>query len=89
MTSLAQAEVCGSALDPFSGDLDALTKRAKSRELADTRDIYERIYRGKMQSDAECSGYCQRYGYQSKTGKGLAVNPRDIGHYFLSPSIFQ
>ena len=48
MTSLSQAEICGSAMEPFSVDLDALAKRAKSRKAADTRDIYERIYRGSM-----------------------------------------
>lgn len=48
MTSLSQAEICGSEMEPFSVDLDALTKRAKSRGAADTRDIYERIYRGSM-----------------------------------------
>ena len=48
MTSLSQAEICGGAMEPFSVDLDALTKRAKSREAADTRGIYERIYRGSM-----------------------------------------
>ena len=48
MTSLSQAEICGSAMEHFSVDLDALTKRAKSREAADTRGIYERIYRGSM-----------------------------------------
>ena len=48
MTSLSQAEICGSAMEPFSVDLDALAKREKGREPADTRDIYTRIYRGSM-----------------------------------------
>ena len=48
MTSLSQAEICGSEMEPFSVDLDALTKRAKSRAAVDIRDIYERIYRGSM-----------------------------------------
>ena len=48
MTSLSQAEICGSEMEPFSIDLDALTKRAKSRAAVDIRDIYERIYRGSM-----------------------------------------
>lgn len=48
MTSLSQAEICGSEMEPFSVDLDALTKRAKIRAAADIRDIYERIYRGSM-----------------------------------------
>ena len=48
MTSLSQAEICGSTMEPFSVDLDALSERAKSRKAADTREIYERIYRGSM-----------------------------------------
>ena len=48
MTSLSQAEICGSAMEPFSVNLDALMKRAKSRVAADARDIYDRIYRGSM-----------------------------------------
>lgn len=48
MISLSQAEICGSAMEPFSVDLDALMKRAKGRVSADTRDIYDRIYRGSM-----------------------------------------
>ena len=48
MTSLSQAEICGSTMEPFSVDLDSLSERAKSRKAADTREIYERIYRGSM-----------------------------------------
>ena len=48
MTSLSQAEICGSTMEPFSVDLDALSERAKSRKAADTREIYEWIYRGSM-----------------------------------------
>lgn len=48
MTSLSQAEICGSTMKPFFVDLDALSERAKSRKAADTREIYERIYRGSM-----------------------------------------
>lgn len=48
MTSLSQAEICGSTMEPFFVDLDALSERAKSRKAADTREIYERIYRGSM-----------------------------------------
>lgn len=48
LTSLSQAEICGSAMEPFAVDMEALLARQESRLKADTRDIYERIYRGSM-----------------------------------------
>ena len=48
LTSLSQAEICGGAMQPFTIDLDALTARKAERTEADTRDIFERIYRGSM-----------------------------------------
>lgn len=48
LTSLSQAEICGGSMEPFTVDLEALSAREKNREIADIRDIYERIYRGSM-----------------------------------------
>lgn len=48
LTSLSQAEICGGSMEPFTVDLEALSARQKNREIADTGDIYERIYRGSM-----------------------------------------
>ena len=48
LTSLSQAEICGGAMEPFVIDLEALSARKESREEADTREIFERIYRGSM-----------------------------------------
>ena len=48
LTSLSQAEICGGAMRPFTIDMDALTARKAERTEADTRDIFERIYRGSM-----------------------------------------
>lgn len=48
LTSLSQAEICGGLMEPFTVDLESLSVREKNREIADTRDIYERIYRGSM-----------------------------------------
>jgi len=48
MTSLSQAEVCCGKMEPFSIDLQALSKREKERAEADTGDIFSRIYRGSM-----------------------------------------
>ena len=48
LTSLSQAEICGGAMEPFIIDLEALSARKESREEADARKIFERIYRGSM-----------------------------------------
>lgn len=48
LTSLSQAEICGGEMEPFIVDMDALSARKDSRKEADTRGIFERIYRGSM-----------------------------------------
>lgn len=48
MTSLTQAEICGSEMTPFDINLEALMMREKKRTPADTSEIFERIYRGSM-----------------------------------------
>ena len=48
MTSLAQAEVCGGSMEPFKVDLQAIADREEQRESIDTREIFERIYKGSM-----------------------------------------
>lgn len=48
MTSLSQAEINGVEIEPFIIDFDKLSNRGKGRNLADTRDIFERIFKGSM-----------------------------------------
>ena len=48
MTSLSQSEINGADTEPFRVDLDALLKREEKAVPADTKDIFERIYRGSM-----------------------------------------
>ena len=48
LTSLSQAEICGGGMKPFTIDMEALAARSEGREEADTRGIFERIYRGSM-----------------------------------------
>ena len=48
MTSLSQAEMSGGEIEPFTVDLESLSRREKGRTVADTRDIFERIYKGSM-----------------------------------------
>ncbi len=48
LTSLSQAEISGGQMKPFTVDMDALSLRKEEREEADTKDIFERIYRGSM-----------------------------------------
>lgn len=48
MTSLSQAELCGADMTLFEIELQSLMEREKVRTPADTREIFERIYRGSM-----------------------------------------
>ena len=48
MTSLSQAEISKGETEPFTIDLESLNQRSKSREEADTRGIFQRIFRGSM-----------------------------------------
>ncbi|MDE6742530.1 MAG: ATP-binding protein [Lachnospiraceae bacterium] len=48
LTSLSQAEIYNGQMEPFTIDLNALSARSKERKSADTRDIYDRIFRGSM-----------------------------------------
>ena len=48
MTSLAQAEICGSSMTPFELDLDTLKEREQTRIPADVNEIFRRIYTGSM-----------------------------------------
>lgn len=50
LTSLSQAEISGGVMEPFTVELEALLSRGKNRIPADTREIFERIYRGSMPS---------------------------------------
>ena len=48
LTPLSQAEICGGIMEPFTIDMEALSARKDGREEADTRAIFERIYKGSM-----------------------------------------
>ena len=48
LTSLSQAEICGGTMEPFTIDMEKLTIRKKSRDEADLRTVFDRIYQGSM-----------------------------------------
>ena len=48
MTTLAQAEIDGAAMTPFTVEPEALSERAGHRRPADAGGIFERIFRGSM-----------------------------------------
>lgn len=48
LTSLSQAEICGTALEPFTVDIESLLSRQEGRKEADVGEIFERIYKGSM-----------------------------------------
>ena len=48
LTSLSQAEISGGDMEPFIIDMEALSARKNGRKEADTRAVFERIYKGSM-----------------------------------------
>ena len=48
MTSLSQGEIYGTDSEPFAVEMNALSERGNHRSAADTKGIFERIYRGSM-----------------------------------------
>ncbi len=48
LTSLSQAEISDEGIEPFIIDMEALLARKAVRKKADTRGIFERIYKGSM-----------------------------------------
>lgn len=48
LTSLSQAEIHGTSMEPFTVDMEGLSARKEGREAADTSVVFERIYRGSM-----------------------------------------
>ena len=48
LSSLSQAEISGGDVEPFTIEMEALAERKKGRKEADTKEIFERIYKGTM-----------------------------------------
>lgn len=48
LTSLSQAEISDEGMEPFIIDMEALSARKAVRKKADTRGIFERMYKGSM-----------------------------------------
>lgn len=65
LTSLSQAEICGGQMEPFRIDLDGLLARSKERKQADTRDIFDRIFRGSMPAIVSGQNSNQQIFYSS------------------------
>lgn len=65
LTSLSQAEIYGGAMEPFTIDMEALSVRKDGREEADTRAIFERIYKGSMPAIVSGANSNSRIYYSS------------------------
>ena len=65
LTSLSQAEICGGQMEPFRINLDGLLARSKERKQADTRDIFDRIFRGSMPAIVSGQNSNQQIFYSS------------------------
>lgn len=60
LTYLSQAEISGGEMEPFTVDMEALVARKAGREEADTRGIFDRIYKGSMPAIVSGANSSQR-----------------------------
>ncbi|MDE7307498.1 MAG: ATP-binding protein [Lachnospiraceae bacterium] len=78
LTSLSQAEICNVAAEPFTIDMEALLARKENRKEADTRDIFERIYRGSMPAIVSGTNSSSQIFYSSYLSTYIERDVREL-----------
>lgn len=89
MTSLAQAEISGTNMTPFTIDLDALQAREKSRIPADTQEIFERIYQGSMPAIASGQNTNSQIFYNSYLSTYIERDVKELSDAIDSLKFFR
>ncbi len=80
MTSLSQAEMYGGESKPFTLNMEELLQRAKKREFADTKGIYERIFKGSMPAVANGSSSNSHIFYSSYISTYIERDIRELSN---------
>lgn len=80
MTSLSQAEMHGGESKPFTLNMEELLQRAKKREFADTKGIYERIFKGSMPAVANGSSSNSHIFYSSYISTYIERDIRELSN---------
>jgi hypothetical protein len=78
LTSLSQAEISGAALQPFTVDMESLSARRENRKEADTKEIFERIYRGSMPAIVSGANSSSQIFYNSYLGTYIERDVREL-----------
>ena len=78
LTSLAQAEICDAGMEPFTIDPEALMERKKGRKEADTREIFNRIYKGSMPAIVSGANSSSQIFYSSYLSTYLERDVREL-----------
>ncbi len=89
MTSLSQAEICGGNTEPFRVDYQELSLREKEREVLDTRQIFERIYRGSMPAIVSGRNSNSQIFYSSYLSTYLERDVRELSDAIDSLKFFR
>lgn len=78
LTSLSQAEISGSVMEPFTIELEELSKRAQYRKSADAGEIFERIYKGSMPAIVSGANSNNQIFYSSYLSTYLERDVREL-----------
>ncbi|MDE7476554.1 MAG: ATP-binding protein [Lachnospiraceae bacterium] len=78
LTALSQAEIYGGVMRPFTVDMEALLSRKEGRTQADTRDIFERIYRGSMPAIVSGANSSSQIFYSSYLSTYIERDVKDL-----------
>lgn len=89
LTSLAQTEIYGGNMSPFTVDMDDLSKRAVGREAADTIAIFERIYKGSMPAIVSGANSNSQIFYSSYLSTYIERDVRELSDAIDSLKFFR
>ena len=78
MTSLCQAEIDEGTLQPFALELKSLSDREKQRKPADTKAIFEKIYRGSMPAIVSGANSSSQIFYSSYLNTYIERDVREL-----------
>lgn len=80
MTSLCQAEIDEGRLQPFALELKSLSDREKQRKPADTKAIFEKIYRGSMPAVVSGANSSSQIFYSSYLNTYIERDVRELSN---------
>lgn len=89
LTPLSQTEICGGTAEPFTVDMEALSARKAGRSKADTRGVFERIYKGSMPTIISGVNSNSRIFYSSYLSTYIERDVRELSDAIDSLKFFR